>query len=111
MQKEQSKAAAVFYDNDDDNVNVQIESLQELLAKLSANTVNVTGSFFTCYTSKISGLIDSGASTTFVRTEEELSNPRKHKSELQTSEGNSSFTSHSGNARLKIADNDVFIPA
>lgn len=60
---------------------------------------------------KPSGIIDSGASITFVTMAKKISNPKIHKSELQTAEENSSFTSHSGKTILTLPDNEIYVPA
>ena len=56
-------------------------------------------------------IIDSGASTSFVRYAATLSNPRPHKTNLRTATGSLSRSSHSGKLQVTRGPAPIFLPA
>lgn len=91
------EAAANIIFDDDEDIGVQAAALKSYLTSLEAHSVKMetkTGDEFTCYTiapdfaggvretSKATGIIDSGASATFVTSDDKVSNQTTRRAQL-----------------------------
>lgn len=88
---------------ENEDIDAKEAALIELAQTLSVMPVNGGGSpscYFvaTALTSELSGgpILDSGASTTFVTSDDYLTNPRKHRTSIATANGQGSFTKSAG---------------
>ena len=101
-----------------DNEAEQEAALIELSHALNTMKVNSAGSS-SCYlvatalNTSLNGapILDSGASTTFVTSDDYLTNPRKHRTPVTTANGKSSFTQSSGKLKLTETSNPIYLPA
>lgn len=105
-------ASNVIFD-DDEELDVQASALHGFLLSLEANSVKMgamAAAEFHCYTLATS-IIESGGSTTFVRTKDKLSNALTHKSQLRTANGQKCYTTLAGKTALAIGNNAIHLHA
>ena len=105
-------ASKIIFDEDED-LDIQAAALQSYLLSLEANSVkaNTIGEDEINHYTSATGIIDSGASATFVSSIAKLSNATVHKSQLRTANGQRCFTSHLGKTALPIGSKAIHIPA
>ena len=109
---EMEAASKIIFDDDED-LEIQAAALQNYLLALEANTVkaSTSGVEDINHYSIASGIIDSGASATFVTSTDKLTNATAHKSQLRTANDQTCFTSHLGKTALPMEGSALHIPA
>ena len=102
------------YDNEEEQEKALIE-LAQALEDMSVNGSGHTSSYLvaTAYNASLNSkpIIDSGASTTFVTSDDYLTNARKHQTPITTANGKKSFTKSSGKLKLNTIRHPIFLPA
>ena len=107
---EMEAAAKIVFDDDAD-LDVQATALQTYLQTLEANTVKAMGADEINNYTVANGIIDSGASATFVTSADKVSNATTHKTSLKTANGQRCFTSHMGKTALPVANKALHLTA
>lgn len=105
------EAASKHIFDDDEGLEIQASVLQNYLMSLEENSVSmgakVTGDL-NRYT-PATGILDSGASATFVTSKEKTINRMTHKTQLRTANEQKCYTTHVDKTAPEIGDKDVHL--
>ena len=101
-----------------DNIDEKEAALEELVLSLHALTVDSGANANDCYTIATANasqlhqpIIDSGASMTFVTKSTDLTNPTKHKTKINTANGQTCFTEEMGKYRITNDKTPIYVTA
>lgn len=110
---EEMEAASEIIFDDDEDLDVQDAALQSYLLSLESQSVKLGAmaaggaKHYTMST----GIVDSGASATFVTSEQNISNSTTHWAQLRTSNCKSCYTAHLGKTALPVGFKAAHLPA
>ena len=85
-------------------------ALRSTLDTIAAKEVNGPASS-SLYTIATRNIVDSGASMSFVRNQNAVSNPSKHVRSLIRAEENTTYSTHAGKIQLTNVSQPVFVSA
>ena len=101
-----------------DNLDEKEAALEELVLSLHALSVNGGANVTDCYTIADAQatplqqpIIDSGASMIFVTNSDDLTNPTKHKTKINTANGQTCFTKDMGKYKVTNGKTPIYVTA